>query len=41
LKVFLKGKAMGQDIRGMLPKVNLRAQELVGRVLVIKAQVAE
>ena len=31
LKIILKGKAMGKTYEELLPKVNLRAEELVGR----------
>jgi V/A-type H+-transporting ATPase subunit C len=42
LKIILKGKAMGRTYEELLPKVNLRAEELVGRRdLVVKALVAK
>jgi V/A-type H+-transporting ATPase subunit C len=42
LKIILKGKAMGKTYEELLPKVNLRAEELVGRRdLVVKALVAK
>lgn len=42
LKIVLKGKAMGKTYEELLPKVNLRAEELVGRRdLVVKALVAK
>lgn len=42
LKIILKGKAMGRTYEELLPKINLRAEELVGRRdLVIKALVAK
>lgn len=42
LKIILKGKAIGKTYEELLPKVNLRAEELVGRRdLVVKALVAK
>ncbi len=42
LKIVLKGKALGRTYEELLPKVNLRAEELVGRRdLVVKALVAK
>ncbi|MDQ3967920.1 MAG: V-type ATPase subunit [Thermoproteota archaeon] len=42
LKLVLKGKALGKTYEELLPKINLRAEELVGRRdLVIKALVAK
>jgi V/A-type H+-transporting ATPase subunit C len=42
LKLILKGKALGKSYDELLPKVNLRAEELVGRRdLVVKALVAQ
>lgn len=42
LKIILKGKALGRTYDDLLPKVNLRAEELVGRRdLVVKALVAK
>jgi V/A-type H+/Na+-transporting ATPase subunit C len=42
LKLVLKGKALGRTYEELLPKINLRAEELVGRRdLVIKALVAK
>src|SRR6478672_3423605 len=42
LKIVLKGKALGRSYEDLLPKVNLRAEELVGRRdIVIKALVAK
>jgi V/A-type H+/Na+-transporting ATPase subunit C len=42
LKLILKGKALGRTYDELLPKVNLRAEELVGRRdLVVKALVAK
>lgn len=42
LKLILKGKALGRTYEELLPKVNLRAEELVGRRdLVVKALVAK
>jgi V/A-type H+-transporting ATPase subunit C len=42
LKIILKGKALGRTYEELLPKVNLRAEELVGRRdLVVKALVAK
>ena len=42
LKVILKGKAMNKTYEELLPKVNMRAEELVGRRdLVVKALVAK
>ena len=42
LKMVLKGKALGKTYEELLPKINLRAEELVGRRdLVIKALVAK
>jgi V/A-type H+-transporting ATPase subunit C len=42
LKMVLKGKAMGKTYEELLPKINLRAEELVGRRdLVVKALVAK
>jgi V/A-type H+-transporting ATPase subunit C len=42
LKLVLKGKALGKSYEELVPKINLRAEELVGRRdLVIKALVAK
>ena len=42
LKLILKGKALGKSYEELLPKINLRAEELVGRRdLVVKAIVAQ
>lgn len=42
LKIILKGKALGRTYEELLPKINLRAEELVGRRdLVVKALVAK
>jgi V/A-type H+-transporting ATPase subunit C len=42
LKIILKGKALGKSYEELLPKVNLRAEELVGRRdVVVKALVAK
>jgi V/A-type H+/Na+-transporting ATPase subunit C len=42
LKIILKGKAMGRTYEELLPRINLRAEELVGRRdLVVKALVAK
>jgi V/A-type H+-transporting ATPase subunit C len=42
LKLILKGKALGKSYEELLPKINLRAEELVGRRdLVVKALVAQ
>ena len=42
LKIILKGKAMNKTYDELLPKVNMRAEELVGRRdLVVKALVAK
>lgn len=42
LKIILKGKVLGRTYEELLPKVNLRAEELVGRRdLVVKALVAK
>lgn len=42
LKIILKGKAIGKTYEELLPRVNLRAEELVGRRdLVVKALVAK
>jgi V/A-type H+-transporting ATPase subunit C len=42
LKIVLKGKVLGRTYEELLPKVNLRAEELVGRRdLVVKALVAK
>ena len=42
LKIILKGKAMDRTYEELLPKINLRAEELVGRRdLVVKALVAK
>jgi V/A-type H+-transporting ATPase subunit C len=42
LKMVLKGKALGKTYEELLPKINLRAEELVGRRdLVVKALVAK
>jgi V/A-type H+-transporting ATPase subunit C len=42
LKVILKGKAMNKTYEELLPKVNMRAEELVGRRdLIVKALVAK
>ncbi|MFL6372569.1 MAG: V0D/AC39 family V-type ATPase subunit [Nitrososphaera sp.] len=42
LKLVLKGKALGKTYEELLPKINLRAEELVGRRdLVVKALVAK
>jgi V/A-type H+/Na+-transporting ATPase subunit C len=41
LKIVLKGKALGKSYEELLPKVNLRAEELVGRRdIIVKALVA-
>ena len=40
--MILKGKALGKSYEELLPKINLRAEELVGRRdLVVKALVAQ
>ena len=40
--MILKGKALGKSYEKLLPKINLRAEELVGRRdLVVKALVAQ
>jgi V/A-type H+/Na+-transporting ATPase subunit C len=42
LKMILKGKALGKSYDDLLPKINLRAEELVGRRdLVVKALVSK
>src|SRR6266498_428097 len=42
LKIVLKGKALGKSYEELLPKINLRAEELVGRRdLVVKALVSK
>lgn len=42
LKLVLKGKALGRSYEELIPKINLRAEELVGRRdLVVKALVAK
>ncbi len=42
LKLILKGKALGKTYEELLPKINLRAEELVGRRdIVVKALVAK
>ncbi|HEX9677881.1 V-type ATPase subunit [Nitrososphaera sp.] len=42
LKLILKGKALGKSYEELLPKINLRAEELVGRRdIVVKALVAK
>ena len=42
LKMILKGKALGKSYDELLPKINLRAEELVGRRdLVVKALVSK
>jgi V/A-type H+/Na+-transporting ATPase subunit C len=42
LKIVLKGKALGKSYEELLPKINLRAEELVGRRdIVVKALVAK
>lgn len=42
LKIILKGKVLGRTYEELLPKVNLRAEELVGRRdLVVKALIAK
>jgi V/A-type H+-transporting ATPase subunit C len=42
LKLVLKGKALGKSYEELIPKINLRAEELVGRRdLVVKALVAK
>ena len=42
LKLILKGKALGKSYEELLPRINLRAEELVGRRdLVVKALVAQ
>jgi V/A-type H+-transporting ATPase subunit C len=42
LKLILKGKALGRTYEELLPKINLRAEELVGRRdIVVKALVAK
>src|ERR671927_1195036 len=42
LKLVLKGKALGRTYEELLPKINLRAEELVGRRdLVVKALVSK
>ncbi|MGI0019340.1 MAG: V0D/AC39 family V-type ATPase subunit [Nitrososphaera sp.] len=42
LKIILKGKALGRTYEELLPKVNLRAEELVGRRdLAVKALVSK
>ncbi len=42
LKLILKGKALGKSYEELLPKINLRAEELVGRRdTVVKALVAK
>jgi V/A-type H+/Na+-transporting ATPase subunit C len=42
LKIALKGKALGKSYEELLPKVNLRAEELVGRRdIIVKSLVAK
>src|ERR671938_1988412 len=42
LKIVLKGKALGKSYEELVPKINLRAEELVGRRdIVVKALVAK
>ncbi len=42
LKIILKGKILGKTYEELLPKINLRAEELVGRRdLIVKALVAK
>jgi V/A-type H+/Na+-transporting ATPase subunit C len=42
LKLILKGKALGKSYEELVPKINLRAEELVGRRdIVVKALVAK
>jgi V/A-type H+-transporting ATPase subunit C len=42
LKIVLKGKALGKSYEELLPKVNLRAEELVGRRdIIVKALVSK
>jgi V/A-type H+/Na+-transporting ATPase subunit C len=42
LKIVLKGKALGKSYEELLPKVNLRAEELVGRRdIIVKSLVAK
>ena len=42
LKIVLKGKALGKSYEELLPKVNLRAEELIGRRdIIVKALVAK
>jgi V/A-type H+-transporting ATPase subunit C len=42
LKIVLKGKALGKSYEELLPKVNLRAEELIGRRdILVKALVAK
>jgi V/A-type H+-transporting ATPase subunit C len=42
LKIVLKGKALGKTYEELLPKINLRAEELVGRRdLIVKALVSK
>jgi V/A-type H+-transporting ATPase subunit C len=42
LKLILKGKALGKSYEELLPKINLRAEELVGRRdMVVKALVSK
>jgi V/A-type H+-transporting ATPase subunit C len=42
MKLILKGKALGKTYEELLPKINLRAEELVGRRdIVVKALVAK
>lgn len=42
LKIVLKGKALGKSYEELLPKVNLRAEELVGRRdVIVKALVSK
>ena len=42
LKIVLKGKALGKSYEELLPKVNLRAEELVARRdILVKALVAK
>ena len=42
LKIVLKGKALGKSYDELLPKINLRAEELLGRRdIVVKALVSK
>ena len=41
-KIILKGKALGRSYDDLLPKINLRAEELTGRRdIVVRALVAK